>query len=79
MTDLDTQLDAAWRVRQAHFLPEIAFAYPLDTALVSLTGAQGSGILSSMSTANCFIMLAAEQGSVEPGDTVTVEPFDALL
>ena len=46
---------------------------------VSLTGAQGSGILSSMSSANCFIVLAADQGSVEPGDTVTVEAFDGLL
>lgn len=46
---------------------------------VSLTGAQGSGILSSMSAANCFIVLAAEQGSVTPGDPVTVEPFEGLL
>jgi len=46
---------------------------------VTLTGAQGSGILSSMSAANCFIVLAAEQGSVKPGDPVTVEPFRGLL
>jgi uncharacterized radical SAM superfamily protein len=38
MTDLESQLDAAWRVRRAHFLPQITFSYPLDTALVSLTG-----------------------------------------
>jgi molybdopterin molybdotransferase len=46
---------------------------------VSLTGAQGSGILSSLSAANCFIVLAADQGSVKPGDPVTVEPFHGLL
>jgi molybdopterin molybdotransferase len=46
---------------------------------VSLTGAQGSGILSSMSAANCFIVLAADQDSVKPGDPVTVEPFRGLL
>jgi uncharacterized radical SAM superfamily protein len=40
MADLDSQLDAAWRVRQANFAPQITFAYPLDTALVSLTGAR---------------------------------------
>jgi uncharacterized radical SAM superfamily protein len=40
MTDLEAQLDAAWRARQAHFAREITFAYPLDTALVSLTGAR---------------------------------------
>jgi len=38
MSDLQTELDAAWRVRQVHFAPQIAFAYPLDTALISLTG-----------------------------------------
>jgi lipoyl synthase len=38
VNDLQQQLDAAWRVRQAHFAPEIRFAYPLDTALISLTG-----------------------------------------
>ena len=31
-------LEEAWRVRQAHFPPEIDFVYPLDTALISLTG-----------------------------------------
>ncbi len=32
------RLDEAWRVRQAHFPPKIEFVYPLDTALISLTG-----------------------------------------
>jgi hypothetical protein len=32
------RLEEAWRVRQANFPPEIEFAYPLDTALISLTG-----------------------------------------
>ena len=36
---LEWELDAAWRVRQAQFSPQITFAYPLDTALISLTGA----------------------------------------
>jgi uncharacterized radical SAM superfamily protein len=35
---LERQLEAAWRVRQAHFAPQITFAYPVDTALVSVTG-----------------------------------------
>jgi uncharacterized radical SAM superfamily protein len=39
-TDLDAQLEAAWRVRQACFEPQIVFAYPVDTALVSVTGPQ---------------------------------------
>jgi molybdopterin molybdotransferase len=43
---------------------------------VSKTGAQGSGILSSMSAADCFIVLPRGSGAVGPGDTVWVEPFE---
>jgi len=32
------RLENTWRIRQAHFPPEIEFVYPLDTALISLTG-----------------------------------------
>jgi molybdopterin molybdotransferase len=42
---------------------------------VCKTGAQGSGILSSMSQANCFIILPAEQTLVEAGAMVMVQPF----
>jgi uncharacterized radical SAM superfamily protein len=38
VSELRDQLEAAWRVRQARFASEIRFAYPLDTALISLTG-----------------------------------------
>ncbi|MBN1937919.1 MAG: radical SAM protein [Anaerolineae bacterium] len=31
-------LDAAWRTRKTHFPDQITFAYPIDTALISLTG-----------------------------------------
>jgi uncharacterized radical SAM superfamily protein len=40
MADLQSQLDAAWRVRQAYHPNQIHYAYPLDTALISLTGAR---------------------------------------
>ena len=40
---------------------------------------QGSGVLRSMSEANCFIALPEEQGNVAAGDLVPVEPFDGLL
>ena len=42
---------------------------------VAKTGAQGSGILTSMSQANCLIILPLEAESVEPGNTVDVLPF----
>jgi molybdopterin molybdotransferase len=43
--------------------------------LVRTTGEQGSGILSSMSKANCFIVLPVSQGNVEAGNAVRVQPF----
>jgi molybdopterin molybdotransferase len=46
---------------------------------VTTTGAQGSGILSSMSKANCFILLEASQTSISAGEEVTIELFDNLL
>ena len=46
---------------------------------VRLTGAQGSGILRSMSEANCFVVLGHEQGAVKPGDEVDVMPMDGLV
>lgn len=42
---------------------------------VRTTGEQGSGILSSMSKANCYIVLPATQGNVAAGSTVRVQPF----
>ena len=43
------------------------------------TGQQGSGILNSMSQANCFIILAHDDGPVNEGDIVTVEPFEGFI
>ncbi|HET7876490.1 MAG TPA: gephyrin-like molybdotransferase Glp [Methylomirabilota bacterium] len=42
---------------------------------VRTTGPQGSGILTSMTQANCFIVVEEERGDVEAGETVWVEPF----
>jgi len=46
---------------------------------VRSTGQQGSGILSSVSRANCFIVLEQDRGRVEEGETVMVELFDQWL
>lgn len=46
---------------------------------VRITGSQGSGILRSMSEANCMVVLHDEQGSVAPGDTVDVLLFEGLV
>ena len=41
--------------------------------------AQGSGILRSMTEANCFIVLGHQSGPVAAGDVVEVQPFDGLI
>ena len=46
---------------------------------VHSTGDQGSGILSSMSQANCFIVLDIDSDGAQVGDMVTVEPFVGLV
>ena len=46
---------------------------------VKTTGEQGSGILNSMSMANCFIILSPEMNSVEAGTLVEVQPFSTLV
>ncbi|MGH1507800.1 molybdopterin molybdotransferase MoeA [Ralstonia solanacearum] len=46
---------------------------------VRLTGQQGSGVLRSMSEANCFVVLPHEQGQVNAGDTVQLLLFDGLV
>lgn len=46
---------------------------------VRITGAQGSGILRSMSEANALVVLGHAQGSVAAGDEVEVWLFDGLV
>jgi molybdopterin molybdotransferase len=46
---------------------------------VTLTGAQGSGILRSMSQANGLVVLHHGQGNVAAGEAVDVVPFDGLV
>lgn len=47
--------------------------------VVRKTGHQGSGVLSSMAAANCFIVLPEDAGPVSEGDEVTVQPFAAFV
>lgn len=52
---------------------------PAGNFEVDKTGKQGSGILTSMSHANCFILLDEDRDPVKAGDTVTVQPFDIYI
>lgn len=48
-------------------------------ARVRLTGAQGSGILSSMTEANCIVVLGHGQAGVAAGEMVDIILFDGLI
>ncbi len=46
---------------------------------VRVTGEQGSGILRSMTEANCFIILPTDQGNVAAGSLVEVEVMEGVV
>ncbi|MBX9848925.1 MAG: molybdopterin molybdotransferase MoeA, partial [Rhodocyclaceae bacterium] len=46
---------------------------------VSPAGPQGSGVLRSMSEANCLVILEHERGNVAAGELVQVQPMDGLV
>ena len=46
---------------------------------VRVTGEQGSGILRSMSEANCFIILPDTQGNVASGTLVEVQVLEGVV
>ncbi|MGY0398583.1 MAG: molybdopterin molybdotransferase MoeA [Ostreibacterium sp.] len=46
---------------------------------VTVTGDQGSGILSSMVEGNCLVVLGSDEGSKAVGEVVRVEPFSAYI
>ncbi len=62
---------------RTEFVRGIAFA-TADGWHVRTTGDQGSGILRSMSDANCLIVLGHDRGPVDAGDVVEAWPFEGL-
>lgn len=42
-------------------------------------GTQASHVLTAMSRANCFIVIAAQSGSITAGEMVDVQPFEGLI
>lgn len=50
-----------------------------DGVAVAIAGAQGAGVLSSMSGADCFVVLPETCTAVHEGDTVSVQPFHGIV
>jgi molybdopterin molybdotransferase len=46
---------------------------------VKKTGQQGSGVLTSMSLANCFILLPEDCDGITAGESVQVQPFSTFI
>jgi molybdopterin molybdotransferase len=46
---------------------------------VTPTGSQSSGVLSSMSEANCFIVLGHDEADIAEGEHVDIMLFDGLI
>ncbi len=80
---LFTQIRSAQPIRKkpgrTEYQRGIALLAPDGQQSVRITGAQGSGILSSMSEANCMVVLHHAQGNVQAGDMVDVILFDGLI
>ena len=64
---------------RTEFQRGILFADNDGTWKVKPTGAQGSAILSSMSLANCFIVLDEAVGNLDAGALVQVQVLDGLV
>lgn len=64
---------------RTEFQRGILFADTDGSWKVRPTGAQGSAILSSMSLANCFIVLNESIGNLEAGTKVQVQVLDGLV
>jgi len=67
------------RAGRFEFQRGILFQDEKGLTQVKTTGEQGSGILRSMSIANCFILLEEQCDGVEPNSIVTVQPFSGLI
>jgi molybdopterin molybdotransferase len=73
--------ESAIRKRAGRFEFQRGYLYTAENGelRVQTTGQQGSGILRSMSQANCFILLDEACDGIEVGATVTVQAFAGLI
>jgi len=67
------------RAGRFEFQRGILFQDESGITQVKTTGEQGSGILRSMSIANCFILLEEQCDGIKPNTIVTVQPFAGLI
>ncbi|OJA05724.1 gephyrin-like molybdotransferase Glp [Halomonas sp. QHL1] len=73
----DTALKS--RLKRTDFIRGVYHTDSEGRLLVRSTGAQGSGILTSMVAANCLIELADDQAGAQPGEVVSIQPLTGWL
>jgi molybdopterin molybdotransferase len=67
------------RPGRTEYLRGLFVQNPDGEFIVKRTGKQGSGILMSMSLANCFIHLEADSNGANKGDSVEILPFEGVI
>ncbi|MCH4811534.1 gephyrin-like molybdotransferase Glp [Vreelandella neptunia] len=67
------------RLKRTDFIRGIYHTDERGQLHVRSTGAQGSGILTSMVAANCLIELADDQDGAQPGEVVSIQPLTGWL
>ncbi len=67
------------RLKRTDFIRGVYHTDSEGQLLVCSTGAQGSGILTSMVAANCLIELADDQAGAQPGEVVSIQPLMGWL
>lgn len=77
--DAVSESDLRKRPGRTEFLRGILGRTADGRLTVRTTGKQGSGVLRSMSLADCFIVLPDASGDVQAGQLVTVQPFAGLI
>ena len=80
---LKTQAKAVEKMRsrqgRTEFSRGIYTVNPQGQLTVSTTGHQGSGLLHSMSQANCLIEIAEQVDTIKPGEYVTIIPLQGRI
>lgn len=81
VTTFQVTCSDAIRKRPGRFEYQRAILFKDDDGItkVTTTGSQGSGILRSMSAANCFILLDEQCDGTAANSLVTVQPFSGLI
>ena len=74
-----SQTDIRKKPGRTEYQRGILFTDSDGSPLVRITGSQGSGVLRSMSEANCMVVLRHEQGNVHAGELVDIVPFSGLI